>query len=86
MDLSLAQAISCFLSGLSDDIQCAVWMFRPASLHEAYCLAKLQEAILASIARKAKHTQERLTTFSKPFTLTRDLQVGQVSLLIPSSL
>jgi len=86
VDLSLAQAISCFLSGLSDEIQCAMWMFRPASLHEAYCPAKLQEPTLASISRKAKHTPERVATFNKPFTLTRVLQVGQVSLPIRSSL
>ena len=53
-DLSASQAVSCFLSGLNEDIQCAVRMFRPDHLHDAYCLAKLQEATLASIARKAK--------------------------------
>ena len=52
VDLSVTQSISCFLSGLSEEIQCAVRMFKPSSLHEAYCLAKLQEATLASLARK----------------------------------
>jgi len=47
VDLSVAQSISCFLSGLNEEIQCAVRMFKPSSLHEAYCLAKLQEATLA---------------------------------------
>jgi len=52
VDLSPAQTISCFLSGLNEEIQCAVRMFKPSSLHEAYCWAKLQEVALASIARK----------------------------------
>ena len=52
VDISIAQSISCFLSGLNEEIQCAVRMFKPSSLHEAYCLAKLQEATLASISRK----------------------------------
>ena len=43
-----------FLSGLNEEVQCAVRMLRPASLHEAYCLAKLQEATLASITRRTK--------------------------------
>ena len=42
--LSVAQAVSCFLSRLCEEIRCAVRMFKLASLHEAYCLARLQEA------------------------------------------
>ena len=52
VDLSTTQVISCFLSGLNEEIQCVVRMFKPSSLNEAYCLAKLQEATLASIARR----------------------------------
>jgi len=40
-------------------------MFKPSSLHEAYCLAKLQEATLASIAR-------RKPILDKPPVPTRD--------------
>jgi len=54
VELSVTQAVSCFLSGLTEEIQCAVRMFKPSNLHEAYCLAKLQEATLASIARRTK--------------------------------
>lgn len=50
--LPVNHAISCFLSGLNSEIQNTVRMFKPKALHEAYCLAKLQEATLASIARK----------------------------------
>jgi len=45
--------VSCFLSGLSDEIQNDVWMFKPDTLHNAYYLGKLQEAALASIAKRA---------------------------------
>ena len=41
VELSIPQAVSCFLGGLNENLQCAVRMFRPGSLHEAYCLAKL---------------------------------------------
>ena len=51
-DLPVSHAISCFLSGLTSKIQHTVRMFKPKTLHVAYCLAKQQEAILASIARK----------------------------------
>ena len=51
-DLPVGHAISCFLSGLTAEIQHTVRMFKPATLHDAYCLAKLQEATLASMARK----------------------------------
>jgi len=54
VDLTPSQAISCFLSGLTEEIQNAVRMFRPQTLHEACCLAKLQEATLQSMARKIK--------------------------------
>jgi len=50
-DLPVGHAISCFLSGLSAETQSAVRMFKPATLHDAYCLAKLQEATLLSIKR-----------------------------------
>ena len=48
-DLPVSHAI---LSGLTSEIEHTVRMFKPKTLHDAYCLAKLQEAILASIARK----------------------------------
>jgi len=50
-DLPASHAISCFLSGLTLEIQHTVRTFKPKTLHDAYCLAKLQEATLASIAR-----------------------------------
>ena len=45
---------NCFISGLKDEIQTGIRMFSPQTLYEAYCLALLQEATLASIARKTR--------------------------------
>ena len=51
-DLPVSHAISYFISGLTAEIQHTVRMFKPTTLHDAYWLAKLQEATLASVARK----------------------------------
>jgi len=51
-DFPANHASSCFLSGLTLEIQHTVRMFKPKTLHDAHCLAKLQEATLVSIARK----------------------------------
>jgi len=40
-------------------------MFKPDTLHDAYCLAKLQEATLASIAKKTKPIFERSPAYSR---------------------
>ena len=65
---------SCFISGLNDEIQTAVRMFNPQTLHDAYYLAKLQEPTLASIARKIKPTLER-----PPYSLRTTRQYCKVS-------
>jgi len=67
VDLAPTQAISCFLSGLNEDIQNAVRMFRPSTLHEAYCLAKLQEATLQSMARRSKPWGDRSVSHPRSF-------------------
>ena len=64
VDLPPLHALCCFLSGLNEEIQNAVRMFKPNTLYDAYCLAKLQEATLASIARKTKPILDR-----SPFSL-----------------
>jgi len=82
-DLTILQAISCILSELEVEIQNTMRMFKPQSLHETYCLAKLQEATLASINKRFKPILEKpiqphrmnsilgkptqSTDFSKPF-------------------
>ena len=59
VELPANHAISCFLSKLCEEIQNAVRMFKPHTMHDAYCLAKLQEAILNSITRRTKPILER---------------------------
>jgi len=65
VELAVPQAISCFLSGLTDEIQHAVRMFRPQTLHDAYCLAKLQEATLQSMARRTRPLLDRNMTYTR---------------------
>ena len=86
VDLFIAQAVSCFLSGLCEEIQCAVRMFRPASLHEAYCLAKLQEATFASIARRTKPILGKLPTLTKGFSRYRGSSGGSIGSNYPGLL
>ena len=57
--LPLNHAISCFLSRLNDEIQHTVRMFQPQTLHDAYFLAKLHEATLASISNRTKSILDR---------------------------
>jgi len=61
----VAHAVSCFLSGLNKELQNAVRMFKPHTLHDAYCLAKLQKATLASIARKARPILDRNVSYTR---------------------
>jgi len=42
-------------------------MFKPSNLHEAYCLAKLQEATLASIARRTKPILDKPPSIMRSF-------------------
>jgi len=77
IELPVKHAISCFLGGLSDEIQNAVRMFRPETLHDAYCLAKLQKATLASIARRSRPILEKPTPFGRGnSSLSRFLSQG----------
>lgn len=59
VNMNVSQAISCFLSGLQPDIRNTVRMFKPSSIHDAYCLAKLQEATLATLQKKTKPLIEK---------------------------
>ena len=58
LELPVSYGILCFISGLKDEIRTGVRMFNPRTLHEAYCLALLQEATLASMARKTTPSVE----------------------------
>ena len=48
VDLSEEYAVSCFLSGLKEDIQTGVRMFMPRTLQHAIGLAKLEESKITS--------------------------------------
>ena len=43
-------------------------MFKPASLHDAYCLAKLQEATLASITKRNKPILDKPPATNRGFS------------------
>ncbi|KAL0446780.1 UNVERIFIED_CONTAM: hypothetical protein Slati_1805900 [Sesamum latifolium] len=53
--LSEAYAVSCLLAGLRSDIAVQVRMFRPKNLHEAICLAKLQEQAIYLANKRTSH-------------------------------
>lgn len=46
--------VSCFISGLKEEIQLGVLMFRPTSVTQAIHLAKLQETSIEAITRKTR--------------------------------
>ncbi|GJW71026.1 putative mitochondrial protein [Tanacetum coccineum] len=63
--LSEAYAVSLFIGGLKDEISMSVRMFKPNTLIDVYCLAKIQEATLHVL--KTKQTP-LLTTHKAPYT------------------
>ena len=63
--------LSCFLSGLKDDVRLAVKIFSPRSLNKAFGLAKIQEEYLVSSRRGYKPSFE----FAKPSILGPKLEV-----------
>ena len=56
--LSPMHKLSCFLSGLKDEIWLPVRMLTPQSLNAAYGLAKIQEEYLINYKRSTKSQQE----------------------------
>jgi hypothetical protein len=57
-DLSDMHKLSCFMSGMKDEIRLAVKMQGPRNLGEAYALAKIQEEYLATVKRSTRSTYE----------------------------
>ena len=51
-NLSEPHKLSCFMTGLKDDVRLAVKMQGPRSLGEAYALANIQEEYLATCRRR----------------------------------
>uniref|UniRef100_A0A2N9EN79 Ty3 transposon capsid-like protein domain-containing protein n=1 Tax=Fagus sylvatica TaxID=28930 RepID=A0A2N9EN79_FAGSY len=57
-DLSDMHKLSCFMSGMKDEIRLAVKMQGPRNLGEAYALAKIQEEYLTTVKRSTRPTYE----------------------------
>ncbi|KAF2285305.1 hypothetical protein GH714_042347 [Hevea brasiliensis] len=64
------QALSFFLSGLIDELQMPVRMFKPQTLTKAYALANLQEITVAAIQSKPKPVIKTYTSFTSPVNST----------------
>lgn len=56
--LSPLHKLSCFLSGLKDEIRLPVKMLNPHTLNEAFGLAKIQEEYVFSCKKSSKFQQE----------------------------
>nr|GEY43811.1 gypsy/Ty3 retroelement polyprotein [Tanacetum cinerariifolium] len=67
VELSEAYAVTLFIGGLKDEISMHVRMFKPNTLSDVYCLAKMQEATLQ--ASKTRQTP-LLTTPRTPYATT----------------
>jgi len=70
-DSPVGHAVSCFLSGLNPEIKNTVRMFKPKTLHDVYCLAKLQESTLASMARREETHSGKACLYSNSHTYTK---------------
>nr|GEY74163.1 hypothetical protein [Tanacetum cinerariifolium] len=58
--------LGCFIDGLKEDIRCMVMLFKPQTIHEAYCLAKLQEVTFEARKPKELIRTTPLPTQNKP--------------------
>uniref|UniRef100_A0A2N9EHG3 Ty3 transposon capsid-like protein domain-containing protein n=1 Tax=Fagus sylvatica TaxID=28930 RepID=A0A2N9EHG3_FAGSY len=57
-NLSSMHKLSCFMSGLKDEVRLAIKMQGPRTLGEAYALAKIQEQYLANVKRSTRPSYE----------------------------
>ena len=63
--LSEPHKLSCFLSGLRDEIRLAIRMLNPTSLHQAFGLAKIQEEYWISTRRASFKTSMEVGSQAK---------------------
>ncbi|XP_042032325.1 uncharacterized protein LOC121779040 [Salvia splendens] len=73
------QALSFFLSGLIDELQMPVRMFRPKSLAEAYSLAKLQDLTVKALGLKPKGMQSNAYPNSSYYSNSKSMAVTSTS-------
>ncbi|PKA53356.1 RNA-directed DNA polymerase like [Apostasia shenzhenica] len=64
--LSQEQAISCFLTGLKEEIQHAIRILKPQNLREAYHLAKVQEASMNALSKRLKVPSKGIPAMQLP--------------------
>ncbi|KAL6345053.1 hypothetical protein AAG906_007784 [Vitis piasezkii] len=63
-DIKESHALSFFLSGLIDELQMPVRMFKPQTLADAYSLARLQEIAVAALQNKPKPVSKGPSLYS----------------------
>ncbi|KAF2289163.1 hypothetical protein GH714_029196 [Hevea brasiliensis] len=80
------QALSFFLSGLVDELQMPVRMFKPSTLAEAYSLARLQEITVAAIQNKPKPSVKPASYNYLPLSrITTQIQTHKPTITTTSS-
>ncbi|KAF2305026.1 hypothetical protein GH714_001150 [Hevea brasiliensis] len=81
------QALSFFLSGLVDELQMPVRMFKPKTLAEAYSLTRLQEITVAAIQNKPKpfYKSSTLTNSQQPKFTTQPFTTSSLPSKVTSS-
>ena len=77
-ELSESHKLSCFLSGLKDEIRLPVRMLVPKSLNDVFGLAKIQEEYLMS----SKKTFKPISDISKPSILGLPKLEGRTDLKV----
>ncbi|XP_042067267.1 uncharacterized protein LOC121810570 [Salvia splendens] len=78
------QALNFFLSGLIDELQMSVRMFRPKSLAEAYSLAKLQDLTVKALGIKPKGMLNNVSNNNSYYSNTRPMAVTSTNKPVPS--
>jgi hypothetical protein len=81
-NLSEAHKLSCFMSGLRDDVRLAVKMQGPRSLGEAYALAKIQEEYLITCRKSYKPQYDGNKSNWQP---SQQQQMGRSDVRIPET-
>ncbi|KAF2311626.1 hypothetical protein GH714_025327 [Hevea brasiliensis] len=73
------QALSFFLSGLVDELQMPIRMFKPKSLSEAYSIARLQEITVATLQNKPKSVGKASYTTTSVSSFSPTSSVGSIT-------
>ncbi|XP_071718914.1 uncharacterized protein [Rutidosis leptorrhynchoides] len=94
VEISEKQAISMFLAGLQKEIELPVRMFRPRSLEDACCLAKIQEDTIALTKKrftpilptpKTTYNSYQSKTVPQTTTTTAALPITTTKLSLPAA-